>query len=263
MSFGDLEYGWHGLTLELRDIRLGSGAEVVQLNSDSGKWESRDYPVFGDKESVAAKLETDAEFNTQPIARWLSARAGTRDLDSLFLGVPADRQRASLSQEGVTRIDSVHLIISESETARPLRAGRVRYLQAGETWGSDVHAQVYCGCAAFEELNKAALGAAPEVSVELLLRGWHWLGPIGDQHTYVSVDEKYEPAELSKITCIRRVPDRVLQPDDADEPPESLETVVGSMRQRMIETEKLMASMRVSLWVLVALAAAWLATTLL
>jgi hypothetical protein len=216
MSFGDLELGWIGIRLKLRNVRLHRQIQLEQLD-EQGDWEWREPPhwigIFAENEDTDAEMldkwEQNSDVRYQEDRRHFSADGVVDDQhqQAIYLGVPEDKKAVAWNDE--TRVDSVEVLISELDhvgIADCVHWGRISYsgndseLNYGEKlwFGFCVPSDV------FDKLESWTDGSGVDVAVEIHAKMHHFVGPIGDSQVYIDTENKGK-AELTNIAISRAV----------------------------------------------------------
>ena len=256
MSFDDLSYGWHDVVFELTEIGITRRIQLQQI--EDGEWQQRfaSYrSAFVKGEADAVKIADDHEtFDDVRYSRPLGvvrgkARLSDDLMNCMYLGIPENKQQAPLGdRESIVEAISVAIHASDWATEADLvREGAIRYIKGSEHHDEDVVARFIVSAPVFDEIEKAIKQSTIGVQLTMSIRGWYWLGPIGDSYVYFDKTEG-QRAELIEISATQAVPETVVEEDFVGD-----EGVSGQSRKKPIEVrlakfEQQLNSIRLAAW---------------
>lgn len=210
MGFSDLHYGWHRQLFELSDVSISREIQLQESGED-GAWQERSPDISGDfaeSEEEARKLADEygnkGELRHSGLRGTLNANARMTDhMDQMALGVPDDKQSIHIPRE--QRVDRVRIQITATDSPNASKRGSIRYFEESEYVEADVYATFYVTEACFDDIVRMTNEPGAVLQVSLNIRGWYWLGPIGDSQVYIN-STGWERAELGAIRATRSIP---------------------------------------------------------
>jgi len=218
MGFGDIEFGWRSSTFSLTNVKVTSGIELLVLNEDDD-WIQREAIGFGlfcdSKEELMKEIDDFEDIRDVKYSkpqRTLSAKLTIIEsmFMSMFLGVPDNKTNEDKSKAlKINQVDfQIHEMPAENKLKNYVTRGVVAYYEYDDEikgLEKNHYIELYAPTPVFDDIEKMVNQSdISSLIVSLNIKGWSWLGPIGDTEIYFDKEKRY-PVEFGGITVNRLI----------------------------------------------------------
>jgi len=164
----DLKFGWRDYTFILHNIKINN---YILGRKDK------------DIEFEYDKLETIRYLNSNRVLT-ATAQCCIQKYNDLYLGIPHNK----VFDDSLERVESISFMLREQNN-------NVKYGYSGFNKGDEelsmedeVFVEVYAPTNIFNYIENLLDNNDTELFITVVKKGWYWLGPIGDSHLHIDID---------------------------------------------------------------------------
>lgn len=265
----DLEFGWHREFFVLSNVKIIDYLELQCLDED-GEWTQREPFLLGlhaeteeEKEDEFKAYEDVKELRYSNPIRRLTGNVSFPDSsqNDIFLGVPKGK-KFSFKTVNESKIKSISITITEADhdqLYKMVKYGHINYYEnSGPPYVDEgPYITLYAPSNIFDNIKNMADTPDIEFSIELNMKGWFWLGHMGEGYIFIDTENR-QPVELAGLTVAKKFTptQKELIDDDLEEVQvldrDYSQNAINSnlhLLSKMNEIGKLINSVKLAVWI--------------